>query len=177
MSAYPGHSRSPMEGLLLSISWRVAAFQQTTNKFRTGSLSPLFYLFRGKYPWIEWQGQWLLELHSLNILRMSEQDDFSGTSLSLSQPAGSLIKSLSSLDGAYRCLHTQEFPHSSVVKESACNAGDLGLISGWNMKFFILFSPFPSLDTSFQIHDSKQSKHGLSTDYVMCLRLDILLFS
>ena len=37
-----------------------------------GSVSPLVYLFREKYPWIEWRGQWLVELHSLNILRMSE---------------------------------------------------------------------------------------------------------
>ena len=27
-------------------------------------------------------------------------------------------------------LHTKGFPHSSVGKESACNAGDLGLIPG-----------------------------------------------
>ena len=30
----------------------------------------------------------------------------------------------------FRCLLSEGFPHSSVSKESACNAGDLGLIPG-----------------------------------------------
>ena len=36
-----------------------------------GSVSPLFYLFKEKYPWIEWLNRFM-EVHPLSVLRMSE---------------------------------------------------------------------------------------------------------
>ena len=43
-----------------------------TNKLSMGSMSPLFYLFKEKYPWYEELNQWFIEIYSLSVLRMSE---------------------------------------------------------------------------------------------------------
>ena len=43
-----------------------------TNKLPMDSMSPIIYLFREKYPMIDWSNEWLMELHSLSVLRKSE---------------------------------------------------------------------------------------------------------
>ena len=43
-----------------------------TNKLPMDSMSPIIYLFREKYPMIDWWNEWLMDLHSLGVLRKSE---------------------------------------------------------------------------------------------------------
>ena len=57
---------------LFTLSLLYCGSTNDTNKLPMDSMSPIIYLFREKYPMIDWSNEWLMELHSLSVLRKSE---------------------------------------------------------------------------------------------------------
>ena len=71
--------KSSLESRVQIISWSVIYLLSycffiiiNINKLPMDSMSPIIYLFREKYPMIDWWNEWLMELHSLSVLRKSE---------------------------------------------------------------------------------------------------------
>ena len=62
---------------LFTLSLLYCGSTNDTNKLPMDSMSPIIYLFREKYPMIDWWNEWLMGLHSLGVLRKSETHQMS----------------------------------------------------------------------------------------------------